>query len=140
MIRSYRELKQLKTFDERFEYLSLRGYVGQETFGYDRYLNQMLYSSPRWKRTRDGIIVRDSGLDLGVVGYDIHTQIVIHHMNPITIEDIEEDNDDIFNPEFLITTTARTHKAIHYGGNHEYQPIIERRKNDTCPWRQMKGV
>jgi len=135
MIRCYSDLKNIETFKERYLYLKLNGVVGQSTFGFDRQLNQMLYSSRRWKRARDIVITRDRGCDLGVEGYDIHIHILIHHMNPITIVDIEEDNDDIYDPEFLICTTKNTHNAIHFGDESILpKPIIVRRQNDTCPW------
>jgi hypothetical protein len=137
MIRTYSELKQLHTLEERFNYLKLQGRVGESTFGFDRYLNQMLYSSERWKRTRRGIIIRDNGCDLGVEGYEINDLIMVHHMNPITIEDIEEERDKIFNEEFLISASSKTHKAIHYGDERLLPKVpIIRYKNDTCPWRQ----
>lgn len=136
-IRCYKELSRLKTFEERYKYLKLSGVVGESTFGYDRYLNQILYNSPRWRKVRDIVIVRDNGCDLGVEGYDINDKIIIHHMNPITVEDIEEENDDIFNPEFLISSSDRTHKAIHYSDENLLpQMPIERRPGDTCPWRK----
>ena len=135
-IRRYSELVQLKTFKERFEYLRLDSNVGEQTFGYDRYLNQRLYHSAEWRAIRDRIIARDLGCDLGVEGYEIHGRIYIHHMNPITQQDIMHSNDDIFDPEFLICTTHDTHNAIHYGDASLLvtEPIV-RRPNDTCPWR-----
>ena len=136
-IRCYKELSRLKTFKERYEYLKLSGRVGETTFGYDRYLNQILYNSPRWKKVRDIVIIRDNGCDLGVEGYEINDKIIIHHMNPITVEDIEEENDDIFNPEFLISSSDRTHKAIHYSDESLLPQLpIERTPGDTCPWRK----
>jgi hypothetical protein len=136
MIRTFRELKRLRTFEERYEYLRLYGRVGENTFGYDRYLNQMLYNSDRWKKTRDGIIIRDDGCDLGVDGYDIYGKILVHHMNPLTIEDIELDREEIYDPEGLISTSFDTHGAIHYGDASLLPKMpIERRRNDTCPWR-----
>jgi hypothetical protein len=136
MIRSYRELRKLLTFEERFNYLRLRGNVGISTFGYDRYLNQMLYRSREWKRIRYMIIKRDQACDLGITGYEIEFQILIHHMNPITIEDIESGNPDIFDPNFLICTTYNTHRAIHYGDESLLpKPPIVRRPNDTTLWR-----
>lgn len=136
MIRCYRELSKLKTFEERYQYLRLRAIVGDITFGYDRYLNQMLYNSQEWLRTRDGVIIRDNGCDLGLEGYTIQRRITVHHMNPITIEDIENNRDCVFDPEFLICTTTDTHNAIHYGDeSHLPRMPIERRRNDTCPWR-----
>lgn len=136
-IRTFSELRRLKTFEERYRYLRLTGVVGDSTFGFDRYLNQILYTSRRWQRTRDGIIIRDQGCDLGVKDYEIYGRIIIHHMNPITMEDLEVNDDKIFDPEFLICTSPNTHNAIHYGSESllPRQPI-ERRPNDTCPWRQ----
>lgn len=136
-IRTYSELITLPTFEERFEYLQLNGAVGEETFGFDRYLNQVFYRSRRWKLIRDSIIIRDNGCDLGVEGYDIYGKIIIHHMNPLTIRDIEHESDYLLNPEFLISTTLNTHNAIHYGDkNLLITAPVERRKNDTCPWKR----
>jgi hypothetical protein len=137
-IRTYSELKRLKTFEERYQYLRLAGIVGESTFGYDRYLNQILYNSKRWKRTRDSIIVRDHGCDLGVndKDHEIYGRIIIHHMNVISIEDIENCYDKLFDPELLITTSNNTHLAIHFGSESLLpQMPIERRPNDMCPWR-----
>lgn len=138
MNRTYSELITLPTFEERFKYLQLNGAVGRDTFGFDRYLNQYIYQrSQRWKSVRDKIIVRDNGCDLGVEGYSIYGRIIIHHMNPISVEDILSDRDWIFDPEFLICVSHRTHNAIHYGDESLLpQAPIERTKNDTCPWRQ----
>lgn len=137
MIRTYSELCSLKTFDERFEYLKLNSSVGKSTFGFDRYVNQQFYRSKEWRRIRDQIIVRDNGCDLGVEGYDIPGHIVIHHMNPISITDITDVTDYLMNPEYLITTTHRTHNAIHYGDISLLNSgVIERSKNDTCPWKK----
>lgn len=135
-IKTYSELSRLATFEERFEYLRLDGAVGESTFGFDRYLNQVFYRSQRWKSIRDYVIIRDNGCDLGVEGYEIHGRILIHHMNPITIEDIEKESDYLIDPEFLITTIHNTHNAIHYGDDSLIikAPVI-RTKNDTCPWR-----
>lgn len=135
-IKSYRELRRLLTFEERFKYLSLTGNVGESTFGFDRYLNQMLYKSKEWRRVRYMVIERDQACDLGIIGYEIGSQILIHHMNPITIEDIESGNQDIFDPEFLICTTYITHRAIHFGDESllPKSPIV-RSPNDTTLWR-----
>jgi hypothetical protein len=136
MIRTYRELNRLTTFMDRYRYLKLKGIIGETTFGFDRYLNQMLYTSKRWKETRDEIIIRDNGCDLGIEGYEIHGKILIHHMNPITIEDVEYDRDIIYDPEFLISTMVSTHNAIHYGDESLLPKLpIDRKPNDTCPWR-----
>ena len=136
-IRTYTDLIKLETFEERYEYLRLDGTVGSDTFGFDRYLNQIFYRSQRWKKVRDEVIIRDNGCDLGVEGYEINGRIIIHHMNPITIEDIQRDSDLLLDPEFLICTIHRTHNAIHYGDSSLLiKAPVERRKNDTCPWRQ----
>lgn len=136
-IRTYSELITLPTFEERFNYLKLDGLVGKETFGYDRYLNQYLYQrNPRWKKSRDKVIIRDDGCDLGVEGFEIFGKIIVHHMNPITMDDIINDRDWIYDPEFLICTVHNTHNAIHYGDEKILMtaPIV-RTKNDTCPWK-----
>lgn len=137
IIRSYRELKNLKTYQERYEYLRLKGSVGKETFGFDRIFNQQFYRSPEWLHIRDEVIIRDNGCDLGVPGYEIYGQrILIHHMNPITLEDIETGSELLLNPDYLITTVHSTHNAIHYGdANLLIKDPIERKRNDTCPWR-----
>ena len=136
-MRTYSELSKLKTFKERFEYLKLDGLIGEETFGWDRYLNQVFYKSPEWRSTRDKIIVRDNGRDLGVEGYDIFGKIIIHHMNPMSLGDIANRNPDIFNPEYLICVSHETHNAIHYGDANQLSlGPIERTANDTCPWRK----
>ena len=136
MIRTYSELIALPTFKERFEYLALNGVVGEETFGFNRYLNQVLYHSDEWSRLRDSIIIRDEGCDLAHPDYSIHGRIIIHHMNPITKADIIDRSDFVLNPEYLITTTINTHNAIHYG-DYSLIPKLnpERTPNDTCPWR-----
>ena len=136
-IRCYSELITLPTYKERFNYLQLNGQVGQDTFGFDRYLNQNFYRSREWKRLRDQIILRDNGCDLGVEGYEIYGRVLIHHMNPITIRDIETMSDYLLNPEYLICTTHNTHNAIHYGDESLLcLGPIERKPNDTCPWRK----
>lgn len=137
IIRTYSELILLPTFEERFEYLKLGGKIGEETFGFDRYLNQMFYRSEEWKQLRHEIIARDLGCDLGIQGEDIFDRIIIHHMNPITKQDILQRTDLLLNPEYLITTRKRTHDAIHYGDSRFLgQAIIERRPGDTCPWKR----
>ena len=135
-LKCYRELSRLKTFEERFEYLKLVGVVGESTFGYDRFLNQMLYISKEWRRVRNNIIIRDNGCDLGVEGYEIPDMIIVHHMNPISIEDLKEFSEDVLNPEYLICVSHNTHNAIHYGDK-SLLPIetIERKPGDTCPWK-----
>lgn len=135
-MKTYRELQRLRSFLDRFEYLKLSGTVGRSTFGYDRYLNQMLYTSRRWRRTRDGIIVRDNGCDLGIDGYEIFDRILVHHINPVTLEDVEEDRDIVYDPQNLIITAHITHNAIHYGDISLIPKLpIERTRNDTCPWK-----
>lgn len=137
MIRTFNELRSLKTFEERFDYLQLHGKVGLDTFGFDRIFNQMFYRSKEWKRMRDEIIIRDLGRDLGIEGREIlYGKIIIHHMNPISIKDIEESTEFLLNPNYLITTTPNTHRAIHYGDKSllALDPV-ERRPNDTCPWK-----
>ena len=136
-IRTYSELITLPTFEERYEYLRLYGKVGEETFGFDRFINQNFYRSKEWKLVRDSVIVRDNGCDLGVDGYEIYGRIYIHHMNPISLRDLKEVNDTLLNPEYLISTTHATHNAIHYGDESLIiKSPTERTKNDTCPWRQ----
>lgn len=136
-IRCYSELILIPSFEERFEYLVLGGSVGEATFGFDRYLNQIFYQSPEWREVRDYVILRDGGCDLGIPDREIHSKIIIHHMNPITKNQILDRNPIIFDPEFLITTYQRTHNAIHYGDRSIlYQGPVERTPNDTCPWKQ----
>ena len=136
IIRTYSELIHLPTFEERFKYLQLNGAVGQETFGFDRFINQEFYRSHEWKQLRNHIIVRDNGCDLGIEGREIHGKILIHHMNPVSIEDIRDVSDFLLNPEYLITTMLTTHNAIHYGDEEILirDPIM-RSRNDTCPWK-----
>ena len=136
MILRYRDIRPLKTIQERYEYLRLGGQVGASTFGFDRYLNQAFYKSKEWQQARNDVILRDNACDLGIEGYDIFKGLVVHHMNPITVYDIVQRKDYIFDPEFLICVSDRTHKAIHYGdaGLLPKEPI-QRRAGDTCPWR-----
>lgn len=136
--KSYSEMLLFDTFEERYNYLRLSGTVGKDTFGYDRYLNQALYKSPEWKRIRDQVILRDRGCDLGVEGYEInHQKILIHHINPITMQDIVDRNPIIFDLDNLVTVTHRTHNAIHYGDADQLctGPVV-RTRNDTIPWRK----
>lgn len=136
-IRTYTELSQLLTFKERFNYLKLNGIVGVETFGFDRYLNQIFYQSKRWREVRNFVIIRDNGCDLGVDGFEIHSGIIIHHMNPITLQDIETESEFLIDPEYLISTVHNTHNAIHYGNeNMLYTEPIVRTRFDTCPWKR----
>lgn len=135
MIKTYTELSRLSTFEQKFAYLKLGGAVGRATFGFDRYLNQEFYRSSLWRRARRDVIARDLGCDLGVEGRDIHANIYVHHMNPMTVEDIKDGSVDILNPEFLITVTHRTHNAIHYGDESLLPrgPIV-RTPGDTKLW------
>lgn len=135
-IRTYTELSKLPTLKERFNYLKLSGEVGASTFGFERYLNQALYRSPLWKRIRDIVIIRDNGYDLGVEGEEIFDRVNVHHMNPITIQQIEDRDPVIFEPEFLICCRELTHKGIHFGNDSVLpKPLTVRRPNDTCPWK-----
>lgn len=136
MIKTYSELIRFKTLEERYRYLWIGGRVGEETFGFDRWMNQVFYKDPRWRDIRDEVITRDNGCDLGLEGYDIHGKIFVHHMNPVTKDDILYNFDSLLNPEFLISTSKRTHDAIHYGNEDllPQSPIV-RTRNDTCPWK-----
>ena len=140
-LRTYSELITLPTFKERFNYLRLDGRVGLETFGHDRYLNQILYNSTEWRNLRSRIVTRDCGRDLACEGYDIYGQVLVHHINPITVKDILDRNPMVFDPENLITTVHNTHNAIHYGDESllTTEPII-RYKDDTCPWNRQGGL
>lgn len=134
---NYTELSKLKNFEERFRYLQLSGKVGAETFGFDRYVNQKFYKSAEWKKVRDKVILRDNGYDLGVEGHDIFGRILIHHMNPIAVTDIEHRTEILLNPEYLICVSHMTHNAIHYGDESLLiQAPKERKPNDTCPWKK----
>lgn len=136
-LRTYKELQQLQTFDERFAYLQLRGHIGKETFGYDRYLNQQFYRSKEWKDVRRIVILRDHGCDLGIMDRLITGRIYIHHMNPITREDLINRSDLVLNPNYLICVSSMTHEAIHYGDKDLLiSDYVERSPYDTCPWRQ----
>ena len=140
IIRSYSELITLPTFIERFNYLKLDGQVCAETFGFDRHLNQTLYRSAEWKRFRRDIILRDNGLDLACEGYEMFGNIIVHHINPLTLEDILNRDPKIFDPENVVSTCLNTHNAIHYGTADLLitEPIV-RSKHDTCPWKRSKG-
>lgn len=134
-IRSYSELRRLPTFEERFEYLSLRGEVGRATFGFDRWLNQRFYQSREWNHARDLVIFRDGACDLGVAGFEIHSQLLVHHLNPVTPEDLQQGELWVLDPEYLITTTHRTHNAIHYGDQSLISKgPVERQPGDTRLW------
>lgn len=135
-VKCYSELVLLPTFEERFRYLCLDGVVGQETFGFDRYMNQYFYRSKEWRRVRDIVIARDAGCDLGIPGREIFGRVLIHHMNPIRPDDIRDRSDILLDPEYLITTVHETHQAIHYGDESLLITApIERARNDTCPWK-----
>ena len=139
-IRTYGELIQLPTFKERFEYLRLDGVVGEQTFGAQRYLNQKFYQkSPEWKRIRRKVIMRDMGRDMALEGYDIFGTIIVHHLNPITLDDINNLTDLLLNPDYLVCVKPSTHNAIHYGDETVLRTnvVVERKPNDTCPWRKQ---
>ena len=137
MIRTYSELILLPSFIERYRYLRIAGTVGKKTFGFDRYLNQIFYKSDEWLEIRDYVIDRDNGCDLGVDGFDIEGRILIHHMNPISKEDILRRSKFLLDPEYLITTVKNTHDAIHFGNEDLlYTGIVERAPNDMCPWKR----
>ena len=136
-IKTYSELMTLSTFEKRYEYLRLGGKVGEDTFGFDRYLNQIFYKNPEWLSIRDKVIIRDNGCDLGIPDREINSRILVHHMNPITKEDILTRSKYLLNPNYLICTSKNTHDAIHYGDSSILlKNPIERTKNDTCPWRK----
>lgn len=135
--RTYSDLILLPTFLERYRYLRLGGNVGLETFGHNRYLNQILYTSDRWRSFRDKIIIRDNGCDLGMEGFEIYDRILVHHINPITVEDVLNENPKVFDPDNVICTSHNTHQAIHYGDeNLLITEPVERFRNDTCPWKR----
>lgn len=136
ILRSYSEAIKFQTFEERFEYLKLDGAVGRATFGHDRYLNQILYHSSEWRAFRQKIIIRDNGCDLGCEGFDINSKAIVHHINPITVEDVINRSPNIFDPNNVITVSFNTHQAIHYGDKNLLitGPVV-RTKNDTCPWK-----
>ena len=139
MIRTYTDLKALKTWEERIRYLKLDGVVGGETFGFDRYLNQMFYRSTEWKRVRRDIIIRDEGTDLGIDDREIVGKIYVHHMNPLEVKDIVDSTDYLLNPEFLICCSKATHDYIHYGVKSNVPRVVtERSSFDTSPWRKQK--
>lgn len=136
MIRRYSELRRFQTFEERYRYLQLGGVVGRETFGFDRYLNQDFYRSALWKRARNLVIARDYACDLGIEGYEIHDRVYVHHMNPMTVDDITQSNEDLIDPEFLICVTHDTHNAIHYGDERliKRRQFVARQPGDTKLW------
>ena len=136
IIKSYSKMLTFPTLEERFRYLELKGSVGKDTFGYDRYLNQILYHSVEWKSFRNDIIIRDNGCDLACEGYEIHKRILVHHINPITVEDVLNRDPKVFDPENVVCVSHMTHNAIHYGDeNLLITAPVERSQNDTCPWR-----
>lgn len=136
-IRTYSELIRFKTFEERFRYLKLNGRVGEETFGFDRWLNQRFYRDPEWLRVRDEVIIRDGGCDLAMPDREIRSRIIVHHMNPITKDDIVKRSEFLLNPEYLICTIKNTHDAIHFGDESLlFRNPVERRPNDMCPWKR----
>lgn len=136
IIKTYSEMLTFPTLEERFRYLQLKGSVGKDTFGYDRYLNQILYHSNEWKSFRNGIIIRDNGCDLACEGHEIHKRILVHHIDPITVEDVLNRNPKVFDPENVVCVSHMTHNAIHYGDEHLLITApVERSQNDTCPWR-----
>ena len=136
-IRTYSELIAFSTFEERFRYLKLTACVGDETFGFDRYLNQQFYHSAEWRSLRNEIIIRDNACDLGISDRELNKRIIIHHMNPITKNDLIHQTDYLLNPEYLICVSHKTHQAIHYGDESVLDDeVVERSKNDTCPWRR----
>lgn len=136
LIRRYSELIKLPTFEERYEYLRLAGLIGESTFGHDRYLNQVLYHSSEWLRFRKEMIVRDNSNDLALDGYPIVVGIILHHLNPLTIEDVENRSNRIFDPENVVCVSHKTHEAIHYGDKSLLpKMLVDRRPNDTCPWK-----
>lgn len=137
ILRTYKELSQLKTFEERFDYLAIGGVIGESTFGFDRYLNQKFYKSKEWKQIRNYVIVRDNGCDLGMEGFELYGKIIIHHMNPIAAKDIIDVTDILLNPDYLISTSPNTHNAVHFGDASLLpKEPNERKPFDTCPWKQ----
>lgn len=136
MSKSYTELSQLSTFKERYEYLKLSKGIGIQTFGSDRYLNQMFYHDSAWRAVRDAVIIRDKGCDLGIMGREIKTKIHIHHLNPISKEDVLNRDPKLFDPNNLICCSHKTHNAIHYGNGEDlFYELTARKPNDTCPWK-----
>ena len=135
MLRTYEELRHLRTFQERYNYLELKGIFGERTFGFDRWLNQRFYKSREWKTSRDFVIIRDNGCDLGSPGFEVYTDLIVHHMNPLTKEDLESNSAWIFDPNYLITTSLQTHNAIHYGDATQLpRGPVQRASGDTMLW------
>lgn len=134
-IRTYSELRRLGTFEDRYSYLELKGQVGTKTFGFDRWINQSFYNSGEWRAVRNQVIVRDDGCDLGIPGYEVYSGLLIHHMNPVTLEDLENGEDWVLDPNYLITTSLQTHNAIHYGDKSLLpRGPVERKSGDTTLW------
>lgn len=133
-IRTWREMMRLETFEDRYQYLKLFGDVGRETFGHDRYLNQRFYTSREWRLVRHEVIARDLARDMAVPGYDIHEKIIIHHMNPMMVEDLVEGNEDVLDPDYLVCVSHRTHNAIHFGDDTQLDPVVDRHIGDTRLW------
>lgn len=139
MWKTYNTMRRLRTFEERFDYLKLQGLVGAETFGRNRYLNQAFYQSPKWKKTRREVIIRDNGCDLGVDEYEILDEIIVHHLNPITEEDLLCDTPALYDLNNLVCVSHSTHNALHYGDASLIPKLpVERTPNDTCPWKKLK--
>ena len=137
--KSYEELITIPTYIDRFKYLQIKNAIGKETFGYDRYLNQILYHSNEWKKFRRDIIIRDNGMDMGFDGYEIGSRIIVHHINPITIDDVRNHNPCVFDPNNVICVSHNTHNAIHYGDSELlFIELVERKPNDTSPWKKME--
>ena len=135
-MKTYKEMSRLKTFEERYNYLRLNGAVGEDTFGFDRFINQRFYKSPEWRRVRDQVIIRDDGCDLGDPDHPIKGRVIIHHINPLQIEDFDGDPDYLLNPDYLVCVSHNTHNAIHYGDENLLPtPWEPRQPNDTCPWK-----
>ncbi len=140
MARTYHELSQLPTIQERYQYLRLSGVVGQDTFGFDRYLNQIFYKSPLWLSVRRKILIRDDGCEMGLSGYPIGGKIIVHHINPIVEQDILDESEDLVNPDYLVCVSHQVHMAIHYGDERllPKDPIV-RTPYDTCPWKRKEN-
>ena len=135
-MKTYSELCGIGSYEDRLKYLKLDGRVGADTFGFDRFLNQAFYRSTEWKQIRDFVIARDMGYDLGSIDKPIYGRIMVHHMNPLTKEDVLNHSDSILDPEFLISVSHETHNLIHYGGTRKERNLVERKPNDTIPWKR----
>ena len=135
--RSYSELIEIPTIKERFEYLKIGGKIGDATFGSKRIMNQLLYHSDKWRKRRDKIIIRDNGCEMAFPDHEILYMLTVHHLNPITLEDVLEERDCVFDPENLVCVSGDLHKAIHYASDYEFETLVERKPFDTCPWREV---